>query len=193
MSANWHFDLLARFYDHAIRASDPARLAGLLGLPHAGRLLDAGGGTGRLASTLGDRVGQWVLTDLSLPMLTQAHHKALPGGRVRLAQARVERLPFADQTFSRVVVVDAFHHFADQEQALRELARVLQSGGRLVIEEPDIRRFAVKLIAAGETLALMGSRFRKPAELRAMIASAGLRARVQDDGQNTLWGIGEKI
>ena len=165
----------------------------LLGLPQPGAVLDAGGGTGRLASTLGERAGQWVLTDLSLPMLAQANQKALPGGRVRLAQARVQRLPFADQTFSRVVVVDAFHHFADQEGALRELAKVLHSGGRLVIEEPDIRRFTVKLIAAGETLALMGSRFRGPAELRAMIASSGLRARVVDDGKNTLWGIGEKI
>ena len=44
-------------------------------------------------------------------------------------------------------MVDALHHVADQEATIRELWRLLKPGGRIIIEEPDIRRFEVKLLA----------------------------------------------
>ncbi|OQY37129.1 MAG: hypothetical protein B6243_01300, partial [Anaerolineaceae bacterium 4572_5.2] len=68
----------------------------------------------------------------------------------------VERFPFPDNSFDRALVVDALHHFHNQEQAIAELVRVLKKGGRLVIEEPDIHRFAIKLVALAEKAALMG-------------------------------------
>jgi demethylmenaquinone methyltransferase/2-methoxy-6-polyprenyl-1,4-benzoquinol methylase len=63
------------------------------------------------------------------------------------AQAHAERLPFPDASFDRVVVVDALHHFAHQREAVRDLLRALKSGGRLLIEEPDIHRLIVKFVA----------------------------------------------
>ena len=47
-----HFGFLAPFYDRVIPSPDLARLRGRLRLPTAGRLLDAGGGTGRVSSHL---------------------------------------------------------------------------------------------------------------------------------------------
>jgi hypothetical protein len=47
-----------------------------------------------------------------------------------------------------------------------------------VIEEPDIKRFAVKLVALFEKLALMNSRFLSGEEIRALVASHGLRAEI---------------
>ena len=43
--------------------------------------------------------------------------------------------------------------------------RVLKPGGLLVIEEPDIRTFGVKLIAIAEKLLLMRSHFLAPEEI----------------------------
>ena len=86
-------------------------------------------------------------------------------------------------------MVDAFHHFVQpsaaqaQPVAATELLRVLKPGGRLVVEEPDIRRPGVKMIALMEKVLLMRSRFLTPDELAAVFQAAGAQvAAVIDDG-----------
>jgi demethylmenaquinone methyltransferase/2-methoxy-6-polyprenyl-1,4-benzoquinol methylase len=169
-----HFDLLAPIYDRVIPPPDPERMAELLRLPTAGPVLEAGGGTGRVASQLTPLVGMFVINDISAPMLQEADEK----GSLLPVQSYVERLPFSDASFSRVFAVDAFHHFNDHHTAVGELLRVLRPGGRLVIEEPDIRRLPVKLVALLEKLALMRSRFLSTDAIRALVASYGLTAEI---------------
>jgi len=169
-----HFDLLAPIYDLVIPPPDPTRLRHLLRLPTQGRMLEAGGGTGRVSSLLLPLVGTLVINDLSAPMLKEAQQK----GALHPVQSYVERLPFPDESFDRVFAVDAFHHFDDHRTAVGELLRVLRSDGRLVIEEPDIRRFPVKIVALLEKLALMKSHFLTENEIRAMVASHGLAAQI---------------
>ncbi|HAL61418.1 MAG TPA: hypothetical protein DCP08_03315 [Chloroflexi bacterium] len=154
MPLTGHFDLMASFYDRIFGPPDPAHLRVLLDLPTPGRLLDVGGGTGRVAQTLHHQVGQVIILDNSAGMLQQAIIKGLAA-----VQGEVEELPFPDGCFSRILVVDAFHHFRHQSRAAQELLRVLSSQGRLVIEEPNVRRWAVKVVALAEKMALMRSRF----------------------------------
>ncbi len=90
------------------------------------------------------------------------------------AASEVESLPYADDSFERVLVVDALHHFGNQQEAIAELVRVLKPGGRMVIEEPDFNRFVVKMIAFAEKVALMQSHFYYPAEIGEMVAAHGL-------------------
>ena len=183
-----HFDALAPLYDRLIAPPDPARLHALLALPTNGWLLDAGGGTGRITSQLRSFAGNVVLLDRSQPMLRQAQAKGLSA-----LQSDVNRLPFADDQFDRVVVVDALHHFANQRAAIGELVRVVKPGGRLVIEEPDIALAVVKLVAVAERLALMGSYFATADEISAMVIACGGRVRVERDGKFAVWVIAEKL
>ena len=169
-----HFDLLAPIYDWVIPPPDPERLRRLLRLPITGTMLEAGGGTGRVSSRLASLVGTLVINDLSAPMLREAQQK----GPLRPVQSYVERLPFPDASFDRVFAVDALHHFDDHRAAVGELLRVLRSGGRLVIEEPDIRRFPVKIVALLEKLALMNSHFLSDDEIRSLVESFGLAPQV---------------
>jgi len=169
-----HFDLLAPIYDLVIPPPDPERLRRLLRLPTEGRMLEAGGGTGRVSSRLTSLVGSLVINDLSAPMLKEAQRK----GPLHPVQSYVERLPFPDDSFDRVFAIDALHHFDDHRAAVRELLRVLRTEGRLVIEEPDIRRFPVKLIALLEKLALMKSHFLSAEEIRELVVSQGQTAQI---------------
>lgn len=140
-----HFGLLAPFYDRIFPPPDPTQLRQLPDLPAPGLMLDVGGGTGRIAALLQPLVGRLIISDPSAKMMRQAQNKGhLTSGRLLPVQGHAERLPFPDAAFARVLVVDALHHFHNQRQAVHELARVLQPGGRLVIEEPDINRLSGK-------------------------------------------------
>ncbi len=183
-----HFRFIAPYYERLLHGLDVEPLRERLALPATGWLLDAGGGTGRVAQALRDSVDRVVVVDYSVGMLRQAAQK----DRLHTVRGVSEWLPFPDDTFARIVVVDAFHHFHEHEQAARELWRVLAPGGRLVIEEPNVDKFLVKLIAWGERLLLMRSRFFPPAQMAEMFARLGGHVEVDTDSRLNAWVIVEK-
>ena len=150
-----HFGFLAPFYERLIKPKNPEFLSDLLDLPVDGTLLDAGGGTGRLAQFLVGKAKRVVVADLSCQMLAEAKGK----DQIYGVCTPTESLPFSDGAFARIMMVDALHHVINQQETINEMWRLLVPGGLIVIEEPDIRSFGVKLIAAGEKLLLMRSHF----------------------------------
>jgi len=181
-----HFHFLAPIYDRVITRVQPEQLKTLLQLPAKVRLLDVGGGTGRVAQTLATDVRQVIVLDESPGMLQEARSKGLPAIR-----AQAERLPLPDDAIPRLLMVDTFHHLANQAGAVAEMMRVLTPNGRLVVQEPNIRRGAVKLVALAEKLALMRSRFFPPQEMGRLFEAAGGQVTLTDDGPN-FWLVVEK-
>jgi ubiquinone/menaquinone biosynthesis C-methylase UbiE len=183
-----HFDLIASIYDRLIGPPDTGRLRQLLRLPTAGWLLDGGGGTGRVSAHLKSLAGHMVISDLSRRMLQKALEKQL-----NPVCAHVERLPFSDGCFDRILVVDALHHFCNQQEAIEDMLRVLKPGGRLVIEEPDFNHKGVKVLALIEKLLLMRSHFYAPEKIHDMIADHGYRPAIESDGRYTAWIVVDKM
>jgi len=183
-----HFGLLAPHYDRLASFRRGERMAELLRLPTRGSILDAGGGTGRVAQHLAPQAGLAIVIDVSRPMLRQAVAKP----SLVVVQAEVENLPLRRRSQARIVMVDAFHHLRDQERALAEMARVLEPGGRLVILEPDIHRLGARLIALAEQLLLMRSRFRRGEDIAGMATRLGLASRVERDGDGSVWIVAER-
>ena len=83
-----------------------------------------------------------------------------------------------------MIIVDALHHVIDQQQTADELWRVLKPGGRLVIEEPDIRVWSVKLMAVFEKLALRRSHFLSPSQIAALFARRQTKVLIETRGYN---------
>ena len=96
------------------------------------RVLDACCGTGDLAIACARIGGQVTGLDFSEPMLERARRKA---PEVEWVRGDVLSLPFDDATFDAATVGFGVRNVEDIDRALRELRRVLRSGGRLGILE----------------------------------------------------------
>jgi demethylmenaquinone methyltransferase/2-methoxy-6-polyprenyl-1,4-benzoquinol methylase len=175
-----HFTHLAPFYDRAIPFTALENLLVHGEFSITDMVLDAGGGTGRVAAALAPHVKKVVVSDLSSGMLAQADRKGL-----ETVHSPVELLPFCDRAFNRVVMVDALHHVCSHQKAADEMWRVLAPGGMIIIQEPDVRHFSVKMVALAEKIALMRSHFLPPAKIAQLFSRRTLEWRQVDEDFST--------
>jgi demethylmenaquinone methyltransferase/2-methoxy-6-polyprenyl-1,4-benzoquinol methylase len=108
--------------------------------PRAGeRVLDIATGSGDLAAALARRVlpgGEVWITDINRRMLERGRDRLLDLGlTLPAAQCDAERLPFPPGYFDCVTVGFGLRNMTRKDAALREMARVLKPGGRLVVLE----------------------------------------------------------
>jgi demethylmenaquinone methyltransferase/2-methoxy-6-polyprenyl-1,4-benzoquinol methylase len=112
-----------------------SRAADLAAVGPGDRALDVASGTGDLAIELARRVGERgevIGSDFSENMLALARAKA---PSIRFEQANALDLPYDDDSFDAATVGFGARNFADLPQGLREMARVVRPGGRVVILE----------------------------------------------------------
>lgn len=96
------------------------------------RFLDVGCGPGAALEHAAATGAEVAGVDPSPSMVARAS-KRVPEANVRVGSA--EDIPFPDGYFTVVVNVSSFHHWADRDAGLREILRVLASGGRLHLME----------------------------------------------------------
>ncbi|MBO1413383.1 methyltransferase domain-containing protein [Streptomyces sp. FH025] len=103
------------------------------------RVLDVGCGVGAPAVRIARLKGAEV-TGISVSREQVDRAEALARatalqGRVTFRRADAMRLPFADDSFDAVLAIESMPHMPDREQVLRETARVLRPGGRVVLTD----------------------------------------------------------
>jgi demethylmenaquinone methyltransferase/2-methoxy-6-polyprenyl-1,4-benzoquinol methylase len=112
-----------------------SRAADMAALAPGDSALDVATGTGDLAVELARRVGpegEVVGSDFSERMLELAREKA---PELRFEHGNALSLPYDDDSFDAATVGFGARNFSDLPQGLREMARVVRPGGRVVILE----------------------------------------------------------
>ena len=114
---------------------ETALLRRLLGDVPQERLLEIGTGFGRLTPTLRRLSKEYVGVDLDSTGLARARATVdgVSDSSSRWVLANLHHLPFAPGTFSAVVMVRLAHHLPRWEDTTRQLAELLQPGGRCVV------------------------------------------------------------
>jgi SAM-dependent methyltransferase len=96
-----------------------------------GRALDLGCGAGEYFADLGRAGFSVVGMDFSAKMAALAAE--VGGGSARVARAEAGRLPFRTRAFRALIAVGLIEYLPGDEGALREIRRILEPGGRVVI------------------------------------------------------------
>ncbi len=103
------------------------------------QVLDIAGGTGDLALAFAEKVGttgRVVHTDINEAMLREGRNRLLNAGVVLpTLVCDAEKLPFPDNHFDVVTVAFGLRNMTHKDAALREMNRVLKSGGKLLVLE----------------------------------------------------------
>ena len=214
------YDLLNHTLSMSIDRVWRRRVVGEVRRAKPGRILDVATGTGDLAIAMARRIRdvQVLGVDLSEQMLAVARRKIEArglDGRIVLDRGDAERLAVADASVDVATVAFGVRNFGDLGAGLRELARTIKPGGKVVILEfsrprnrvfralyefysykilPRIGGLVSRDKRAYEYLPASVGEFPAPEEFMAMMARAGCRncrARSQSFGIAQIY-IGER-
>lgn len=136
----------------------------------AGRVLDAGCGTGGFAFALQERFRP--VETVGLDICQEALERGRDRGLDNLCLASVEDIPFPDEYFSLVTCLDVLYHreVRDEDKALGEVWRVLEPGGYLLLNLP-----AFQALRGRHDLAVHGARRYRKRDLLPKLESKGFR------------------
>ena len=132
-----------------ILRGDQSKVISLLNIQPNVHFLDIGCGTGWAidqAANLVDGKGLFYGIDLSPKMIEKAKSNFSGKDNFRFLQANSESIPLDDNFFDIIICTNSFHHYLHPDKALREMRRLLKSGGKLYILDPLADLWFVKYI-----------------------------------------------
>jgi SAM-dependent methyltransferase len=107
-------------------------------LPRQGRrIVDLGGGFGRMTGTYAGRFEEAYLVDSAWSLLQQARQRWQD--RLIVVAADIRHPPFRDGAFDAALAVRVLHHFSDPRSVIIRSARLLSQGGTLVFNYSNKR------------------------------------------------------
>ncbi|MDO4322043.1 MAG: class I SAM-dependent methyltransferase [Lachnospiraceae bacterium] len=109
-----------------------------LKLQGSDQVLDIGCGGGATLRSMSRQIRSGHLTGVDYsPVSVQVSRdwnaEDIQNGRMEVLEASVERLPFADESFDKIITVESFYFWPNPAENLREVLRVLKKGGLFLL------------------------------------------------------------
>lgn len=155
-------------------AADNDRAVALLGVQAGDRVLDIGTGHGRSLAAItacADDVNAVGIdaSDVMLAIAIKRNKSLIRQSRVQVMKASSDDLPFAAETFDKVMAIHTLYFWQPAVPHLKSIARVLKPGGRFVLGF----RPAEDVVSAARFPASVYT-FRTTAEVESLLVTAGL-------------------
>jgi ubiquinone/menaquinone biosynthesis C-methylase UbiE len=134
-------------------------------------VLDVGSGAGHAVQCVGEQLttGHVVGLDPSATMVrlaTRRNRRLIAQGRATIATGDVDRLPFPDASFDRILTTHTVYFWHDLAHAARELRRVLKPDGLLILALGDPESMRAMFPASVYTV-------RTASQIAGILATAG--------------------
>ena len=102
------------------------------------RVLDIGCGGGATLHRMAEKVTSGHVTgvdysDVSVETSRRNNEKNISSGKMDVLEGSVENLPFADDSFDKIITVESFYFWPDPQENLKEVRRVLKKGGTFLL------------------------------------------------------------
>jgi 2-polyprenyl-3-methyl-5-hydroxy-6-metoxy-1,4-benzoquinol methylase len=167
-------------------AAEQDRTLAWLALEPAARVLDVACGNGGLSVRLARLTGAALVgIDLNEQSIANARARAQSEGlegRLRFERRdATEPLPWAQGSFDAVICIDSVNHFPDRAQILREWARLLKPGGKLLFTDPITVTGPLTNAEIAARSSIGFFLFVPPGVDEASIAGAGLELQRRED------------
>lgn len=164
---------------------------GFLELLPDSRVLDIGCGGGVTLRRMAGYIKDGHLTGvdhspLSVEMSIAQNQESIDDGKMDIICASVSELPFENDSFDRIITVESFYFWPDPENDLREVLRVLDSGGIFLITA-DIHGDAELSGEDRENIVKYGLFNPTIDEFRKLLENAGFREVKIHTKESTNW------
>ena len=105
----------------------------------------------------------------------------------------LEVLPFEDQYFDKVIILDHFNNINDCREALREISRVLKDNGEVVLEDLNLKNLKVKLMNFKHKLFGEKVIYRYPQEIIHLFSKWNFNGNIKEFENERYIYIGKKM
>lgn len=167
-------------------------------IPQGAKVLDCAAGTGELSFAAAVRAESVLCTDISENMLKTAKKKAAERRKdnISFAERNIFDLQESDNTYDIVIAGNVLHLLDNPQDAVRELYRVLKTGGKLLLPTFITKGHGEMMLKIYEKLGYNASASYSPETYKEMLKSCGigkLRTKLIDGIIPCCYAVIEKV
>ncbi|MBQ8999392.1 MAG: class I SAM-dependent methyltransferase [Clostridium sp.] len=105
----------------------------------------------------------------------------------------LEALPFEDQYFDKIIILDHFNNISNYKDALKEISRVLKDDGEIILEDLNLKNLRVKFKNFRHKILGENINYRYPNEIINLFSKWNFYGQLKEFDNKRYIYIGKKI